>query len=286
MHFILISIICSVLVGVLLKIARKKELSIYQIISWNYLFALIALLLFYKPEFKTNFGFDTAWVTGSLIFLLPVIFVFQAKAIRYSGIVKTDIAQRLSLFISICFSLFIAREVFNSYKTIGLAIAFSAIFFTFYRKQTSQTNDRKSYFLILVLFGFGIIDILFKKVATLGELKFTELLFLVFIGAFLVASLISAYYIVTKKEAFSIKNTYWGIVIGLLNFGNISFYIKAHQALSSNPSTVFIGMNMGVILLGSLIGVVYFKERLTKLNYFGIVLSLISIALIAYSQLQ
>lgn len=286
MQYILISIICSVFVGVLFKIARKKNLSIYQIIAWNYIFALLSLITVYQPKLTTHFGMQTAWVVGSLMVLLPVIFVFQAKAIKYSGIVKTDIAQRLSLFISICFSLFIAKEVFNSYKILGLTIAFIAIFFTFYKKQKAEADSRKMYFLVLVLFGFGIIDILFKKVATIGELPFTALLLLVFIGAFLIAGSIAAYTVVTKKETFSITNMYWGMFVGLLNFGNISFYIKAHQALSSNPSTVFIGMNMGVIVLGSLIGVFYFKEKLTKLNYVGIAFSLVSIALIAYSQMQ
>lgn len=286
MYFILLSIICSVFVGVLLKIARQKELSIYQIISWNYVFALIFLLIFFKPKINLEFSLPTGIITGSLIILLPIIFVFQAKAIKHSGIVKTDIVQRLSLFISISFSLFIAKEVFNTYKITGLIIAFAAIFFTFYKKQQTESNQNKSFYLLLVLFGFGIIDILFKKVATIGDLQFTELLLLVFSGAFIISTLISGYNILVKKETFSIKNLYWGILVGVLNFGNISFYIKAHQSLSSNPSTVFIGMNMGVILLGSLIGIFYFKEKLTKLNYIGLLLSLISIAFIAYSQLN
>ena len=286
MHFILLSIICSVFVGVLLKIARQKELSIYQIISWNYVFALISLLIFFKPKINLEFSLPTGIITGSLIVLLPIIFVFQAKAIKHSGIVKTDIVQRLSLFISISFSLFIAKEIFDTYKITGLIIAFVAIFFTFYKKQQTESNQTKSFYLLLVLFGFGIIDILFKKVATIGDLQFTELLLLVFSGAFIITTLISGYNISVKKETFSIKNLYWGILVGVLNFGNISFYIKAHQSLSSNPSTVFIGMNMGVILLGSLIGIFYFKEKLTKLNYIGLLLSLISIAFIAYSQLN
>lgn len=284
MQFILLSIICSVFVGVLLKIARQKEFSIYQIISWNYVFALISLLIFFKPNINLEFSLPTGIITGSLIFLLPIIFVFQAKAIRYSGIVKTDIVQRLSLFISISFSLFIAKEVFNAYKITGLIIAFVAIFFTFYKKQQTETNQNKSYYLLFVLCGFGVIDILFKKVATIGDLPFTELLLLVFSGALIVSLVISGYNILQKREIFSIKNLYWGVLVGLLNFGNISFYIKAHQSLSSNPSTVFIGMNMGVILLGSLIGILYFKEKLTTINYVGILLSFISIALIAFSQ--
>jgi hypothetical protein len=286
MHYILISIICSVFVGVLLKIARKSALSIYQIIAWNYVFALSALLVLYKPELKTNFGIQTGTIIMSLILLLPIVFVFQAKSIKFSGIVKTDIAQRLSLFISICFSFFIAKEYFNAYKNIGLLIAFVAIFLTFYRKQNKEIENKNWYFLPLVLLGFGFIDILFKKVATIGELNFTEVLLLVFIGAFFVATTIAFLQVKQQKETVSIQNLYWGAGVGLLNFGNIYFYIKAHQVLSSNPSTVFIGMNMGVILLGSLIGIFYFKEKLTQLNYVGLLLSLISIAFIAYSQMQ
>lgn len=286
MHFILLSIICSVSVGILLKIARKSDKSIYQIITWNYVFAFISLLVFFKPEFKTNISFTTWSIITGLIVLLPTIFVFQAKAIQYSGIVKTDIMQRLSLFISICFSLFIAKETFNNLKIIGLIIAFLAIFLTFYKKQNQSIEKENSYFLPLVLIGFGIIDILFKKVATIGELSFTEILLLVFIGAFVVASAITFRQIRLQNEIFSVKNIVWGTLVGLLNFGNIAFYIKAHQSLSSNPSTVFIGMNMGVIILGSLIGILYFKEKLTKLNYIGLLLALISVVFIAYSQIN
>lgn len=284
MHFLLLSIICSVFVGVLLKVSRKKELNIYQIISWNYLFALVSLLIFYNPQLNFNFDLPTAIIIVSLIIILPVVFVFQANAIKYSGIVKTDIAQRLSLFIPISFALFIAKEVFNLHKIIGLSIAFIAIIFTFYKKQQTEKKQNKSFFLLLTLIGFGVIDILFKKVATISKLKFTELLLIVFCGAFLVSLIISAWQSRNKKEIPSAKNLYWGMFVGILNFGNISFYIKAHQSLSSNPSTVFIGMNMGVILLGSLIGILYFKEKLTQLNYIGLLLALISITFIAYSQ--
>ena len=78
----------------------------------------------------------------------------------------------------------------------------------------------------------------------------------------------------------------WGIAVGVFNFGNIYFYLKAHQAFSENPSTVFAGMNMGVIVLGSLIGVLIFKEKLSKKNYLGIFLALLAIVLLTYAQLK
>ncbi|MNT82988.1 hypothetical protein D3C72_2227960 [compost metagenome] len=58
--------------------------------------------------------------------------------------------------------------------------------------------------------------------------------------------------------------------------------MKAHRALPENPSVVFTGMNIGVISLGALIGVLFFKERLSLLNYIGIALSIVSVLIIAY----
>ncbi|MGH2665425.1 EamA family transporter [Flavobacterium sp.] len=287
MLYVILSIICSVMVGVLLKIAKKNDLSFYQIITWNYVFALFLTYIVYKPEYNVDFSLSTGAILLTLCFLLPVIFIFQAKAIRYNGIVKTDIAQRLSLFLSIVASYFIFQEEFGFYKIIGLLFAFTAIFFTLYKKSKADTKKKnKWHFLLLVLFGFGIIDVLFKKISSLSEMTFTEVLFFIFFGALTISATISGYYILNRKEKFGLNNILWGLGVGVLNFGNISFYIKAHQALSANPSTVFAGMNMGVILLGSCIGIFVFKEKMTQLNYVGIVLSIISILFITYAQLH
>lgn len=286
MIYIILSIFCSVSVGVLLKLARKKEFSLYQIISWNYAFAFLALQVFYTPALKTGFSFDTRIILYSLILLLPMVFVFQAKAIKYSGIVKTDIAQRLSLLLSIGFSFFVANEVFSIPKSLGLLFAFLALFLSFYKKKSAEKISKSNtFYLVLVLLGFGIIDILFKKVASIGDLGFTEILLWVFIGAFAVAVLIVILRIVQSKEHFQLKNSLWGALIGILNFGNISFYIKAHQSLSNAPSMVFVGMNMGVIILGSLVGIFYFKEKISLVNYIGIFLALLAVALLSYAQL-
>ncbi|WP_395045872.1 EamA family transporter [Flavobacterium sp.] len=287
MLYVVFSIICSVLVGVLLKIVKKNNLSFYQIITWNYVFALILTHFAYQPEFKTHFSISTGLILVTLCFLLPIIFIFQAKAIQYNGIVKTDIAQRLSLFISILASYFIFKEAFNYYKLIGLLFAFSAIDFTLYKENQKVIKEKnKWHFLLLVLLGFGTIDVLFKQISVLSEIKFTEVLFLIFIGSLIASAIISTYYIVKEKEKFDLKNALWGLGVGVLNFGNISLYIKAHQALSENPSTVFAGMNMGVILLGSCVGIIIFKEKLSKINYAGILLAIISILFITYSQMK
>jgi drug/metabolite transporter (DMT)-like permease len=92
------------------------------------------------------------------------------------------------------------------------------------------------------------------------------------------------YEIIFKKIKLTANNILFGGLVGILNFGNILFYLKAHKEFADNPSTVFAGMNMGVIILGSLIGILIFKEKQSKMNYLGLFLALIAIVLIVISQ--
>jgi hypothetical protein len=54
-----------------------------------------------------------------------------------------------------------------------------------------------------------------------------------------------------EKQDYVLSISFWW-VSRAFNFGNILFYLKAHQAFADNPSTVFAAMNMGVIILGVL----------------------------------
>lgn len=286
---IVFSLICSVSVGVLFKIAKNYKIVLMQIIGWNYVIALLFTQLAFSPDWQSLSVNDfPVMVLSSLWILLPIVFLFQALSLKYVGIVKTDIAQRLSLFIPILASYFLFGETFSDYKIIGLVVAFLAIFFTLYRDDRNLSHDKSSkwQYPLLVLLGFGVIDVLFKKVAAFTAVPYTTSLAVVFSGALIVAWGINLYKIVNKKEVFQTSNIGWGVALGLLNFGNIHFYLKAHQELSENPSTVFATMNLGVIILGSFIGVLFFKEKLNKMNYLGIIMALVAVVLIMISQLK
>ena len=284
MLFLILSIICSVIVGVIFKITRKYNTNPIQIVAFNYVFALILCYVTFKPdvsEVHTTAPWNIYLAIG---ILLPVVFLFLISSIKHMGIVKTDAAQRLSLFIPILAAWFIFKEEFNSYKLTGLIIGFIALLFIL--RKNSGNDQNKWIYPTVVLFGFGIIDILFKQVALYTALPYTTSLFVIFDIALAVSLLVVVYYSVIKKVKLELKNILFGGLVGLFNFGNILFYLKAHKAFSENPSTVFAGMNLGVIVLGSLIGLLFFKEKLSKINFVGIFLALIAIIFIVFSQLK
>ncbi len=284
MLYLIFSIICSVTVGALFKIARKYDICTSQIVGWNYVFAIILCYIFFNPDLNA-IAPATHWnLYLPLAVLLPAIFLLMAASIRHMGIVKTDAAQRLSLFIPILAAWFIFRENFNMLKLAGLIVGFPAIMLILYRKQDNNESSKWLYPL-LVLLGFGVIDVLFKQVSSLASPKFTTSLFVIFCGALVVTVAIVLYEAIFKKSSIKLINLAFGALVGIFNFGNILLYMKAHQTFKDNPSTVFAAMNMGVIVLGSLAGILIFKEKLSNRNYIGLFLALAAIVLITLSQI-
>lgn len=284
MLFLFISICCSVTVAVLLKFARRYKINVLETVTWNYLFAITLSFIFFKPNVSAMVDASPKPIYLVLGILLPLVFKFLAGSVRNIGIAKTDIAQRLSLFIPILAAYFLFKEEFGVLKYCGLAVGFLAIFFTLYRKSTTNNSSKNWLYPLLVFLGFGVIDTLFKQVAQIKEIPYTSSLVIIFVIAFIVSLSNVLYRILFKKKKLELVNFICGCILGFFNFGNILFYLKAHQAMASNPSTVFAAMNMGVIILGSLVGILIFKEKLNKLNYVGLALALIAIILITISQ--
>lgn len=288
MFFVLISVICSVTVAVLLKLAKQDGVETKQVIVWNYPMAVVLTYFILQPEIESM-----SWTSLPLTLyiplavLLPGMFVFIALSIRYSGLVKTEVAQRLSLFIPLLASFFLFNERLQGNKLLGIGLGLLAIVCSIgWRKSASITNlpdmRYRSLYPLLVFIGMGIIDILFKQVALHVTIPYVSSIFIIFVMAMLIAFGLLGYFIWIEKQVFSFKAIAYGLILGAFNFCNILFYMKAHRALPENPSIVFTGMNIGVISLGALVGVVFFKERLSGLNYLGIALSIVSVLIIAY----
>lgn len=286
MIYIFLSVCCSVLVSVLLKLARRYQINVVQAITWNYAVAALLTWLLLKPDFS-KISYEPNLIYSSLGILLPAIFFIMAVSVRMAGIVRTDVAQRLSLLISLSAAFLWFHDSAGVYKIVGIVLGFGAIGCLIpWQKQQSYTDSRnRNYwiYLIAVFLGFGFIDILFKQMALNKATPYTTSLMVVYIISFGVAFLGLLYQVLVKKRRFNFRYIFFGFILGLANFGNILFYLKAHQGMAQNPGTVFTAMNIGVITAGTLIGAFIFKEKLTRLNMAGILLAVLAIALIAYS---
>ncbi|BFU59822.1 MULTISPECIES: EamA/RhaT family transporter [Rodentibacter] len=285
MHNLILAILCSVAVSIFLKIARKKNIIIEQAIAFNYITAIIFSYFLLKPDFKGLEFVD--YITQSesvLIFLalgllLPSVFIIMSKAVEFAGIVRSDAAQRLSLFLPILAAFLLFNETLSQTKLIGIVLAFIGLFCLLTKPIQGQSavNFKGILGLIGVWFGYGIIDILFKQVAKSGG-AFPATLFI----SFSLAACLMFIFLLLKRTQWTVPSLFGGIILGTLNFFNILFYIKAHQSFGGNPTLVFTGMNIGVICLGTFTGALIFKEKMSKINWLGIGFSLSAIFCLYY----
>jgi drug/metabolite transporter (DMT)-like permease len=287
MLYVFLSICCSVFVSILLKLAKRYQIDVFQAITWNYSIAILLTWFFFKPvlQFETlkqaPFG-----ILLPLGVLLPVIFFALAASVRAAGIVRTDVAQRLSLFVSLTAAFLLFNDHLNTLKFIGIAVGIAAILCSIpWQKKTANRKVLSNawIYLVLVFLGFGVIDILFKQVAAFKQMPFTTLQFIAFIIAFAVSLMILIIRKINKLSKITFTHVVFGWILGIANFGNIFFYLKAHTALSNSPSTVFTGMNIGVIALGTMVGLLLFNERLSVLNKIGVALAVVAIVIITIS---
>jgi drug/metabolite transporter (DMT)-like permease len=236
-----------------------------------------------------------AWVIlGLLGVLLPAVFLVMAAAVRQTGIVLSDTAQRLSLILPILAAFLVFHEALSGRKALGIALALCALGCLIARPRGDATatagtsgsrqalatqhaasgSARHAWITLLgVWAGYGAIDILFKQMARLGA-GFTSSLLLSFV---LAALLIFLWLATRRRTVWNARSLASGLLLGALNFGNIYFYIRAHQTFPDNPTLVFAAMNIGVISIGTLVGASAFRERITWIQAAGIALALAAI---------
>lgn len=284
MIYVLLSVVCSVLVSVLLKLARRFEIDIGQAIAWNYVVASALTALMLQPSLTTLHGSAAPWpALVGLGVLLPTIFLALGASVKHAGIVRSDAAQRLSLLISLLAAFVLFGERLSAFKAAGIVVGLLALLCMVWRSGAGAKNDGAAAWLypLLVLFGFGSIDILFKRVALAG-IPLGASLQAMFALALLVALALQLWRRLHGHTRFTMRSALGGAALGLANFGNILFYLRGHRALPQHPALVFASMNIGVVALGALVGVLVFRERLSRLNFGGVVLALLAIGVIAW----
>lgn len=271
----------------MLKLARRWQLDVRQAIMVNHAVAALLCWVVLRPDPAALLTPQTPWaVLLALGLLLPSGFMAMALAVRHAGVVRSDAAQRLSLFIPLLAAFLLFGEPVSGRKLGAIALAFAALFCLLRRPAATgaaapgamDAAQRRALWLwpLAVWVAYGVVDILFKQMARAGTAFAGGLLL-----AFALSSALMLAYLLWRRARWAPRHLAAGVALGAVNFGNIITYIRAHQALPEHPALVFASMNMGVITLGTLVGTLVFREPLTRLNGLGLALALAAIVLMA-----
>jgi drug/metabolite transporter (DMT)-like permease len=106
---------------------------------------------------------------------------------------------------------------------------------------------------------------------------FTALLFAI---SFLVGLIIMLFKPSSFKDFKNPRLLLLGTGLGIVNYGSIYFLIRALNSKVLDSSVIFGINNIAIVALSAMIGYVFFKERLTKINWFGMIICIFAIAVL------
>ncbi len=292
MIFLIIAALFSVAVSLLLKWSKPKGFAPAALITWNYAAALLFSWFALTPDVHGLLDdVHVPWLAFvALGVLLPTVFLALASSLQRAGLIKTEVAQRMSVLLSLLAAFFLFSEQFNWLKGGAIAIGILAVLGLVINSSSASAKTlaplgKASGLLLLVWVGYAGVDILLKYISTLGFSSATAL-FCSFAIALLLLLVKQLFSVRAIQRVLDVKHMLLGLLLGVLNFCNIWFYICAHQQLADNPAIVFASMNILVVLLGVLAGLAIFKEKLKPAAWFFVLLSIVAIVILYYARLS
>jgi len=283
------SIFLSSYLTLAFKLCERYQISIFQAIVYNYITCVLVGSI-------VNGGFPinatilhTKWFQWACVMGIMFIATFNVIGItaQKMGVAVTSVSNKLSLIIPVVLSVYLYHETVQSWKLLGVVLALVAVALTCYQSNddSKKIDGKWNYLLPIILFiGSGLIDALINHVQQTYVSAQNNNAYLIsgFFAAALIGSIILLVQMLRKKQIFQLKNVIAGIIIGIPNYFSIWCLVHFLQAGVWPSSTSIPVNNMGIVLFSSVAAWVMFKERLSKINWMGIVLSLMAIYLIAF----
>ena len=288
MFYLIAVILLNAYIFVAFKVFPKYKVNALQAITANYFVCLITGSLAAQHNFLTADAVEQPWLGASL--LMGVFLITLFNLISYStkkqGIAVTSIASKISLGIPVLFSFFLYNEHIGWLKILGIALAIPAVVLASNKKSSKKST---TFMLPLVVFiGSGLMDSYVKYVQHYkldGAIEQAGFLIVGFTVAGLLGCAIVAIGIVRGKVKLHYRNIIAGILLGIPNYFSVYYLIRLLDSDFLQSSAAIPVNNIGIVLFSTFIAIMFFKEPFTKRRLIGIGLSIVSIILIAWSDI-
>ena len=260
MGYLLLAIFSSAMISVSMRLSTGKVTSHFSMLATNYLVCGILGALYADFSLFTTqtsgMGITVGLSVLNGVILLGGLILLQVST-RKNGIVLSSLFMKLGLLVPFVVSMLFFHEMPTGLQIAGFCVAVAAIV-VFNLKKDGSAN-RFGIGLILLLLLNGGADTMVKMFEALGpDILSNHFLCLSFSMAFVLC----AGLVVFKKERPDGKAVLFGSIIGVANFFSSKFILGA---LSQIPAVVvFPTYSVATMLVVTLSGVIFFKERLAR----------------------
>jgi drug/metabolite transporter (DMT)-like permease len=291
MLYLVSSIILTSYLTLAFKFVEKFRINTFQAIVFNYCTCVVTGS-FVNGEFPVHAAtfkeewFKWALLMGAMFISILNVLGFTAQKI---GVAVASVANKLSLVIPFLFSIYLYKEKVSLFRIAGIVVAVIAVILTCWPRKQKTTSQKFNPLLLILLpavlfFSSGLLDTLIKytEQGFLNDNNKNSYLvttFAVAAGTGLVTLLLL---VIAGRQRLSYKSIIAGIGIGIPNYFSIWCLMRVLKDHTGNSSAIIPINNMGIVLFSAVAAWILFKEKLSGINWVGIILSIGAIALIAF----
>ncbi|MEJ5316715.1 MAG: hypothetical protein WHS63_06885 [Tenuifilum sp.] len=293
MFYLLLCILSSTVVLITFKLLNRFSVNNFSAIIINYLAASVAGFFLAKGELS---GFYQLGILPILLMVaMGVLFItmfhFLGKSTQTAGVAITSVAAKMSVIIPILVSVLIdPNDKLNAVRLAGIVLALIAVLLLVIPRKTEKFKPVKTYLPLIIFLGIGMVDASVKVAQQYFVTNELNPLFnaVVFAMAGITGLLLLPFNTHAAKDFLKFKTWLLGTLLGLANFGSMYFMVAAlnHVGSKGTPleGSVLFGINnLGVVLAGTLVGLLLFGERPSKTNLSGIALSVLAFVILMQS---
>ncbi|MFW6348598.1 MAG: hypothetical protein ACOC2C_08340 [Cyclonatronaceae bacterium] len=280
--FILLSVGCSLLLAHLLKLAEVKGDTVLNVLTVNYIIAFASAVAMNKADGLALIPAFPAWFWAFCAFIGFIFianFFLLSRSIHENGVGVSISAMRVSLLLPVLLSIAFYGEALSFFKMMGILLVFVAmgLFIAARRDVRLRGLGNSAYLLLLFLFS-GTADASLKiyEEEMSGIASEAHLMGAIFMFSFLFG--VAAIFKTKSVYSFTPREAWLGLCIGVPNLLSSVFVIRAFAYYDA--SIVYSVVNMCVITGGALIGWLYWKDDISRLEAMGIFTAILAIGIL------
>ena len=276
MLYLILAIASSALVSIFIRLSENYVKNNISMLCMNYMMCLMLAVGYTGMDkvFETGEGFGTAiglGVVNGILFLAS--FVLLQINVRRNGVVLSATFMKLGVLVPTLLSVIAFREKPEVQQVIGFLIALMAIVLINFEKGQGEAGFKIG--LLLLLLGGGSGDAMAKIYDEVGAAQFEEQFLCFTFASALVLCVILA---IKKQQKLTKTDILFGLLVGIPNYFSARFLLKA---VGEVPAVVaYPTYSVATIVVISLVGMLCFKEKITKRQQAAIGIILVALILL------
>lgn len=285
MIYLVLNIISSTAIVILFKFFERLKISTFRAIVINYIVAATVGIVLNRSSISYTSIYNQTWFYLAVIIgiLFIVMFNVIARTAQKNGIAVASVAGKMSVIIPISFSIVYYNEALGLQKVFGIILALSAVVLIIIPRRNMRFNLQYIYWPVLLFTGSGIVDSMVKFAQ--AEYLSDDVISIFSALLFAIAGVTGIITMLVKNDSLlqlaNLKVLAGGTLLGICNFGSIYFLVLALNRSGMDSSIVFGINNVGVLLFSVCGGMIFFRERLSLINWTGFMLAIIAIIILS-----